>query len=347
MYNDEDELFGEPVQQEVNDQDNQQDNQQNDDDFLHSYHYNFEEDENEIFGEENNDNGEQHDNKVTEEEGDFMSKYLKRKKVDKSKIRILNQDTQEEEEVDFDTLSDDEKIALLEMINQPMLSDAEIDAINFMRQHKLADLNTYAESIKQQVIKELGESPKTSSIKNISDDDLFKFDLIDRYGFDEEKDADEIEAILEKEKENESLFNRKITALRKEYEELEENQRLAEQQEVEAEQQKQWEELKDNLIQVAQNTELLHGLELDNQDKNEVLSFVLDRDEVTGESEFIKKYNDPAMLFKMAWYALKGEEAFKTIEDYYKGKLAEARRENKQQSQQQNQTVNRRQLLNK
>lgn len=337
MYNEEDELFGEPVQQDQN-QDNSQDNQQQDqDDFLQQYHYNFEEDENDIFGQKNDDSNQNNDgDNSQQEEGDFMSKYLKRKKVDKSKIRILNQDTQEEEEVDFDTLSDDEKIALLEMINQPMLSDAEIDAINFMRQHKLADLNSYAESVKQQVIKELGESPKTSSIKNISDDDLFKFDLIDRYGFDEEKDADEIEAILEKEKENESLFNRKITALRKEYEELEENQRLAEQQEVEAEQQKQWEELKDNLIQVAQNTELLHGLELDNQDKNEVLSFILDRDEVTGESEFIKKYNDPAMLFKMAWYALKGEEAFKTIEDYYKGKLAEARRENKQQSQQQN-----------
>ena len=37
------------------------------------------------------------------------------------------------------------------------------------------------------------------------------------------------------------------------------------------------------------------------------------------------------MLFKMAWYALKGDEAFRTIEDYYKSKLAEARRENTQQ----------------
>jgi len=332
MYNEEDELFGPPVQQDQT-QDNQQDNQQQDqDDFLQQYHYNFEEDENDIFGQKDDDNQNNDDDNSQQEEGDFMSKYLKSKKVDKSKIRIFNQDTQEEEEVDFDTLSDDEKIALLEMINQPMLSDSEIDAINFMRQHKL-DLNSYAESIKQQVIKELGGKPQSSEVSKISDDDLFKFDLIDRYGFDQEKDADEIEAILEKEKENESLFNRKITALRKEYEELEENQRLSEQQEAEAVQQQEWEDLKDNLIHVAQDTELLHGLELDNHDKNEVLSFILDRDEVTGESEFIKCYKNPDMLFKMAWYALKGDEAFKTIEDYYKGKIAEARRDNKQSQQ--------------
>ena len=198
--------------------------------------------------------------------------------------------------------------------------------INFMRQHK-TDLNGYAEAIRQQVIKELGEKP-ISELKDITDDDLFRFDLIDRYGFDQDKDADEIEAILEKEKENESLYKRKVTALRREYEALEENRRLEEEQTAQAEEQKDWEDLKDNLIQVAQNTELLHGLELDNHDKNEVLSFILDRDEVTGDSEFIKCYKDPDMLFKMAWYALKGDEAFRTIEDYYKSKLAEARREN-------------------
>lgn len=343
MYN-EDDLFGDPVPQDDNtggQQDNQ--NQNNDDDFSQQYQYNSKEDEDDIFGEPGDtNNDDQNNDDANTDKGDFMSRYLRSKKVDKSKIRIFNNETQEEEEVDFDTLTDDEKIALLDMINQPMLSDSEIEAINFMRQHKL-DLNSYAESIKQQVMKEVGNKP-TSELQNISDDDLFRFDLIDRYGFDQEKDADEIEAILEKEKENESLYQRKVGALRKEYEKLEEDRHAAEQQEAEAEQQKEWEELKDNLIQVAQDTELLHGLELDNTDKNEVLSFILDRDEVTGESEFMKNYSDPNMLFKMAWYALKGEEAFKTIEDYYKGKLAEARRESKQQSQQ-NQTVNRKQML--
>ena len=330
MYN-EDELFGDPVQQVEEQQDNQvqeNDAQVNDDFISQQYHYNAGEDEDDIFGEvegteEDEDKGDQGKN---DEPGDFMSKYLKSKKVDKSKIRIFNEETQQEEEVDFDALSDEEKIELLESVNQPMLSDAEIDMINFMRQHK-TDLNGYAEAIRQQVIKELGEKP-ISELRDITDDDLFRFDLIDRYGFDQDKDADEIEAILEKEKENESLYKRKVTALRREYEALEENRRLEEEQTAQAEEQKDWEDLKDNLIQVAQNTELLHGLELDNHDKNEVLSFILDRDEVTGDSEFIKCYKDPDMLFKMAWYALKGDEAFRTIEDYYKSKLAEARREN-------------------
>lgn len=331
MYT-EDELFGDPVQPVNEPEDNhQEDIDQNDqDDFIQQYHYNQDDDEDDIFEQHGDDPDNGNKDSDSEQTEDFMSKYLKSKKVDKSKIRIFNEDTQEEEEVNFDELTDDEKIELLESINQPILTDSELDMINFMRQHK-TDLNGYANAIRQQVIQELGEKP-VSELKDISDDDLFRFDLIDRYGFDKDTDAEEIEAILEKEKENENLFNRKVAALRKEYEELEENQRREAEESAKEEEQRDWEELKDNLIQVAQNVDLLHGLELDNNDKNEVLSFILDKDEVTGDSEFIKCYKDPDMLFKMAWYALKGDEAFRTIEDYYKGKLAEARRENKEQT---------------
>lgn len=246
--------------------------------------------------------------------------------MDKSKIRILNEDN-EEEEVTFDDLSDDEKIALLESVNQPMLSDNELEVINFLRDHN-TDLNGFAKSIREQTIAEMS-GKKTSTVDEVSDDDLFRFDLIDRYGFDREKDAEEIENILEKEKENENLYNRKIKALREEYKQMETDQQEAEAKAAAAEQQQQWEQLKDNLIQVARNTNVINGLELDNQDKNEVLSCILNQDEVTGQTDFYKFYNNPEMMFKMAWYALKGDEAFRAVEDYYKAKLAEARRDAK------------------
>jgi len=310
-----DELWGspepsnEPIVEPVNDED---------------ISYDPDSDESIFDGETNQEPGSDSEPAKTEEEGDFMTKYLRSKSVDKSKIRILNEDN-EEEEVTFDDLSDDEKIALLESVNQPMLSDNELEVINFLRDHN-TDLNGFAKSIREQTIAEMS-GKKTSTVDEVSDDDLFRFDLIDRYGFDREKDADEIENILEKEKENETLYNRKVKALREEYKQMETDQQEAEAKAAEAEQQQQWEQLKDNLIQVARNTNVINGLELDNQDKNEVLSCILNQDEVTGQTDFYKFYNNPEMMFKMAWYALKGDEAFRAVEDYYKAKLAEARRD--------------------
>lgn len=261
------------------------------------------------------------------EEGDFMTRFLRKRAIDRNKIRVVNEDN-EEEEINFDDLSDDEKLSILESSDQPMLSDTELSTINFLRQHN-TDLNGFAEAIRKQTIDELNNQSSKSSVDQVSDDDLYRFDLIERYGFDREKDAEQIERLLARDKEDENLFNRKINALRQEYKQLEADQEEEMKRSAEAEQMQQWETMKDNLVQVARNTNVINGLELDNNDKNEVLSFILNQDEVTGQTDFYKMCSDPEMLFKMAWFATKGDEAFRAVEDYYKAKLAEARREAK------------------
>ena len=68
-------------------------------------------------------------------------------------------------------------------------------------------------------------------------------------------------------------------------------------------------------------------LSLTVDDKNELASFILDAD-ATGVRHFHKALNDPSTVVKMAWYALKGEEAFAQVSDYYRQEISKAARYN-------------------
>lgn len=280
-------------------------------------------DEDDSIFDETSDKTEQ-PNEEPKESGDYLERYLRYRNIDKNKIRIINANN-EEEDVKFDNLSDDEKLDILETANTPIISDSEINTLNFLRQHNITDLNEFTEAVRNQTLSEI-QTPQVSSVDEISDDDLYIFDLADRYGFDIDKDKDVILEMVNRDKENPALYQRKVDALRAEYKQLEVNQQEQAKQDAEIERQQQWVEMRDGLVQVARNTNVINGLELDNQDKNEILSCILSQDPVTGQTDFYKFYSDPEMMFKMAWYALKGDEAFRTVENYYKGKLAEARR---------------------
>lgn len=68
-------------------------------------------------------------------------------------------------------------------------------------------------------------------------------------------------------------------------------------------------------------------LSLTTDDKNELASFILDTD-AAGIRHFYKALNDPSTVVKMAWYALKGEEAFGQVSDYYRQEISKAARYN-------------------
>ena len=67
------------------------------------------------------------------------------------------------------------------------------------------------------------------------------------------------------------------------------------------------------------------GLDLDIDDKNDVLSYILDKD-INGTSQFIKSLDSPDKLFELAWYATKGNEAFNILHDYYKKQIDQTRK---------------------
>lgn len=252
---------------------------------------------------------------------DYLTQLLKSRGVDRERVRIENEDG-EIEEWKFDDLDDETKFGILNQSND-MLSDDEITAVNFLRQNRM-NLQDFVEYQRQQAIKEYLEQNSTPqyTVDQVSDDDLFRFELQDQMP---DLTDEEIEDQLNRAKENESFFQKKVAALRKEYKELEDKQIKANEEQAAAEKEEQFNQLAQSLVSVARDTEEMNGMLLDDQDKEDVLSFLLDRD-ANGQSEFYKLFSDPKALFKMAWTMLKGDQAHETYTQYFTNEIAKARR---------------------
>lgn len=252
---------------------------------------------------------------------DYLTQLLKSRGVDRERVRIENEEG-EIEEWKFDDLDDETKFGILNQSND-MLSDDEITAVNFLRQNRM-NLQDFVEYQRQQAIKEYLEQNSTPqyTVDQVSDDDLFRFELQDQMP---DLTDEEIEDQLNRAKENETFFQKKVAALRKEYKELEDNQIRANEEQVAAEKEAQFNQLAQSLVSVARDTEEMNGMLLDDQDKEDVLSFLLDRD-ANGQSEFYKLFSDPKALFKMAWTMLKGDQAHETYTQYFTNEIAKARR---------------------
>ena len=252
---------------------------------------------------------------------DYLTQLLKSRGVDRERVRIENEEG-EIEEWKFDDLDDETKFGILSQ-NDSMLSDDEINTVNFLRQNRMS-LPDLIEYQRQMAIKEYLEQNSTPqyTVDQVSDDDLFRFELQDQMP---DLTDEEIEDQLNRAKENETFFQKKVAALRKEYKELEDNQIRANEEQVAAEKEAQFNQLAQSLVSVARDTEEMNGMLLDDQDKEDVLSFLLDRD-ANGQSEFYKLFSDPKALFKMAWTMLKGDQAHETYTQYFTNEIAKARR---------------------
>lgn len=266
-----------------------------------------------------------------ETKDDYLTKFLKSRNIDRSKIRLQNEDGTIEE-VSFDDLEDDEKLAILSDTQdtiESQITDQEIEDINYLRDHDL-NLADFAKLQREQAVKEYLEqnSTPTYEVDSMSDDQLFAYDLINRYG--EELTDEEIDAELARAKENEELFTKKMNYLRNQYKKQEDDTKQAaeaqEKQKFEAEKQ----ELVNSLTSAAIGTTELMGAELEDADRNAVLDFLL-KEDTQGRTEFSKLLSDPNAIFKMAWYMKYGDDTFNTTVDYFQKKLAEARREEKKQ----------------
>ena len=182
---------------------------------------------------------------------DYLTQLLKSRGVDRERVRIENEEG-EIEEWRFDELDDETKFGILNQSND-MLSDDEITAVNFLRQNRM-NLQDFVEHQRQQAIKEYLEQNSTPqyTVDQVSDDDLFRFELQDQMP---DLTDEEIEDQLNRAKENETFFQKKVAALRKEYKELEDNQIKANEEQAAAEKEEQFNQLAQSLVSVARDTE--------------------------------------------------------------------------------------------
>lgn len=263
----------------------------------------------------------------------FLYTFLKEKGIeDPSKLQWEDENG-EITDVDFNSLSDEDKLNVLNSLSEIDLSDHEKEVINYLRQNGVT-FNQVIDYFSNKAIEDyLNEHPddkhKTSyTIDDYTDDELYLADLKSKYpNFTDE----ELTSKLDTAKSNEELFKKEIDALREEYKKEEEKQIETQKQK----EQQDYDDLVNNLKSVLGtfNEVALDStdpesdvLEIEDSDKQQVLDYLLNQDS-EGKSQFVKDLENPTTLIELAWLKTQGRSVIDNSTRYWKDLLKETRKE--------------------
>ena len=285
--------------------------------------------------EETDDYGQTYEEPAQQEpqysEEDLIGNLLKRQGIqDPDRIKFEGDDGIVKER-SWDDLSYEEQLNILSSDNssnpETDLDDNEIDIINAIRSSKLTP-SEYIDAIKNQAINEYqqqnqGVAPQPRyTVDDYTDDELFLYDMQARMP---DITDDELTEALESAKQNESVYKKQVNGIRNEYKQLENNKIQQEQMIAQQQQQEQYNRYANEIINAIDSQGDIAGtFELENEDKQMLAYAILGQDQA-GISNLGKALNDPQTLVKMMWFALKGEEAIDSINEYYKDQISKAR----------------------
>lgn len=263
----------------------------------------------------------------------FLYEFLKEKGIeDPSKLQFENEDG-EIEEVDFNSLSEEEKLNIINSISDPGLSQHETDVINYLRQNNVTFNQVIDYFSKKAVEDYLAQNPdqahqKAYTIDDYTDDELYLADLKSKYP---EFTDEELTSKLESAKSNEALFKKEVDALRADYKKQEDA-------EIEAQKQKEqqdYDDLVGNLQDILSNFNEValdstdaesDVLEIEDSDKQQVLAYLLNQDS-EGKSQLVKDLENPATLIELAWLRTQGRALIDNTTRYWKDLLKQERKE--------------------
>lgn len=260
-------------------------------------------------------------------EEDIITMLLKSHNIeDPTKIKFEDEEGNIQER-DWDSLTREEQFNILNTPSQNSedfgLDDNEIGLINQLRLNQMSP-EEFIAYIKQQGAAEYAQSLQGEanySVDDISDDELFIIDLQSRV---EDITDEEAKIALEKAKSDQALFEKQMKGIREEYKHLEdERNRIASLEQQQANEEN-FEQFKNSVIESIQSLDKIGGLdiEMDDDDMNEVANFILSTDSA-GVNYLAKALDDPQTLVRMAWFALKGDEAIDSIMEYFTDKIKE------------------------
>ena len=260
-------------------------------------------------------------------EDSIISELLKARGISDGKITIIDEDNKESE-VNFSELSKEEQLEILN--DYPETEDNELDEseiwfINQIRE-KNQSIEEFLEDYRQEILATLDESTTQNyDIDAYDDKELYLLDLKNKYDLTDEELVKE----LEKELKDENLFKKKVDVLRAEYKQLEDQYKETQKLEFAEKQQEEYNQFAEKMVDVALQTPEFYGIELEDDEKNEVLSFLLDLDD-KGTSEFSKSLNDPKKLYEAAWFLRYGKESFDALKNAYESEIAKLKKDPKQ-----------------
>lgn len=272
---------------------------------------------------------EEEESSENNQEGDFISELLKSRGIeDSTKIKFEN-DNGEIEEVDWNSLSNEDKLNILnssEDTSEENLDDSEIELINAIRQSNLTPAE-YIQYLQRSSVENYLQNSQqhTYSIDQYSDEELYVMDLINK-----SEDITEEEAIeaLETAKANDVLFKKQIAAIRNEYRKAEEESiqysQLQQQQDAQAQYNQFAEQIENSII----NFKEFSGCELNmsDEDMQNLYDFVTGYDKA-GNNWFSKALRDPESVVQMAWFYLYGEKMIQDMNEYYQKEITNVRKD--------------------
>lgn len=284
-------------------------------------------------GEDDTPDPSEDENDKSHDSGDFLHNFLKEKGIeDPSKLQWEDENG-EITDVDFDSLSDEDKLNVLNSLSDPGLSQHEIDVVNYLRQNGVTFNQVIDYFSKKAVDDYIAQNPdsvptKTYTIDDYTDEELYLADLKSKYpDFTDE----ELTSKLNSAKSNEELFKKEVNALRTEYKNEEDAQ-------VEAQKQKEQQDY-DNLVSNLQNilgnfNEVVLDstdpesdvLEIEDSDKDQVLAYLLNQD-TDGKSQLVKDLENPTTLIELAWLRTQGRALIDNSTRYWKDLLKQERKE--------------------
>lgn len=279
-------------------------------------------------GSSNQDSSDTHESSQEDNE-DFVSSLLKTRGIeDKSKIKFEN-DEGDVEEVDWDNLSNKDKLNILqssEVTPETGLDESEIQLINAIRSSGMnpAEYLQYVSNNQVQNYIENNYQPQFE-IDQYSDDELFLMDFMSRTG---EVTEDEAVEALERAKANENLYRKQVEAIRNEYKQVEQENLMQEQLEQDQIAQQQYEQFSNEIVDEINNLRNIQGFDLnmDSDDMQTLYDFITGTD-AAGNNYMAKALSDPQTLVKTAWLALNGDQMIDDISNYFQKEISNVRKE--------------------
>ena len=217
----------------------------------------------------------------------------------------------------WDSLSREEQINILlnQEPEQQGFNESELQLINTIRESGMTP-EEYIQSLQPEI-----EQTKRYKVDDLSDDEVYALDLLQKIGSD--ISDEEINQALELAKQNEGLFKKTVEGLRKEYIRLQEDEEAQIANEKAAREEAAYNKFADSIKGQIKGLNSFAGqsLQLSDDDIEDLSSFMLDIDD-QGLSAFGRAMNDPALFTKAAFWILNEdkivEELNKQIQDNYR-----------------------------
>lgn len=276
----------------------------------------FDDDKDDFFSSNSNQGG---------EENTIIDDLLQSKGIKDSKVTVIGEDGTEEV-VSFFELSKEDQLAILLDIEPTKASPEPIpeDLKEFVENLNKGNISIkeYLAKYKQEVLEEASNSTVVYEIDSYDDEELFLLDLKNKFDLTDEELVKELETA----KQDEGLFKKKVDKLRVDYKSLEEKDRAQKQLDAEQTAQDEYNEFISTMVDTAVKTPEFYGIELEEDDHNEVLSYLLELDE-SGASRFYKDLDNPQKLYEAAWFMRYGKAAFDAIKDAYETEISKLKKE--------------------